>query len=866
MKTERNFDDYMCFTTSEFRSLLAKMTDEESDAIDAHANHCEACRVARDEVLDRFSEEPLIPSDQTPETDRAIAAEVSTAGDMSAFANRSPLPIIDGLQVQHKLGRGGMGLVYLATEPALERNVAVKVVGPGMDGSEGMKRFQEEKKLHASNSHPNIVNFYRESKTDDGRPCFIMEYLDGGPITQYCVDEKLPLRQRLEMFVSVCEAVQHLHTLQIVHRDLAPQNILVGTKPSPVAKIIDFGIAKNTKRQPETTDPAYASSLLGHVSYMSPEQTGGRYKEINDSRTDVYSLGVLLYELLTGSPPLTSDYARSLSDENIVKEICESVPSKVSDVLSTLESAKAHATTMQISSDELSREVEHELDWIVSKALQKAPKDRYGTAAEMAADLHVYLSGGVLEATSPTRLRRSRKWCSGNRYAAAFLGVLAVGVPLLLTAMAFGLIQQRNAIAYQQDTLKLAKENERIVTEKLATETAAKLREKQLRVEAEQLREKETQDRIKIERQASDMRTLNSVLQTVFEGFNPNLETAGDGELRTAFVGRMKNVANEIVEKQLGDNDDGVAMKEHLAETLNVFGEVGVSIELWKSIIEDQEKRKGRIHEGTLKGLLNLGRTQLRAEPADALATMIDVKEIANELYSDGSTVHDEVDHILAQAYSSAGELEQAFEIRQKLMTRFEKSEEAPAEIYIDSLNSQGMLAMRLQKYAEAEEALARAVKTGTEFLSATHPVVLTFRQNLVMAKSKQGKKEAVIEDSREILRLLESQMPEFSPPVVNAKHQLAVYLASKESHEESLDLFQEIEDGEGPLPSRFHAGMERQTIRFLFSDDKETQQSAVEKLEEMVMAMKRDLGEKHPVTQLTIKRATDYRRKFESN
>ena len=864
MKSSRAGEKFDCFSSTEYESFLADMSDEDSDAIDLHADQCDRCRANRDEVINRLSEQPPLPGVTSIDTAPSLTDKVSTFGQDAKQIADPPLPSIDGLKIEEKLGRGGMGVVYLATELALNRKVAVKVVGPGMNNAEGIKRFREEKKLHASNGHPNIATFYRESQTEDGRACFIMEYLDGGPITDYCNTNKLKLSERLAMFVMVCDAVQHLHGMPIVHRDLAPQNILVGTSPLPIAKIIDFGIAKNTERVVSTSDPAYASSLLGHVSYMSPEQTGGRYKEINDSRTDVYSLGVLLFELLTGSPPLTSESAKSLSELEIIREICETVPPKVSQIVLNDDLAKSHSASMHLSPNRLSKELDHELDYIVSTALQKSPSNRYRNVAELTSDLRVYLNGGVINQSHPSRFRRWKKWCVANRAAALFLAALAIGVPALIGTMAYGMVQQKNSLQHQSRSLELAAENERIGQEKLYAETAARLKEQSLRIEADTMREKETQSRIMIEQQASSMKTLNSVLQTVFEGFNPHLETAGDGELREALVSRMTNVAHEIVEKKLAGDDDGVRMKQHLAETLNIFGEVGPSIELWKSIVDDQDLRKGRVHRDTLVGLINLGRTELRADPKDALATLLEAKLVSDELYPKGAGEHNEVDHFLSAAYEKTGDLDNAYQIREELMRRMEKLDVAPMEIYIDSLNNQGTLATKLKKYDEAEAVFSKAIEFGTEHLSAAHPVVLTFRQNLVMAKNFLGKKKEVVKESRLILKLLKSQLPESSPPVVNARHQLAVYLATKESHDESLSLFQQIVDGDGPLPSRYHANLEIQTINFLFSDDSLAKQSAVEKLEKLQESIKLDLGAEHPVSKLAQKRAKDYRVKLE--
>ena len=332
------------------------------------------------------------------------------------------------------LGEGGMGVVYLAEqEEAIRRKVALKVIKPGMDSKRVVTRFEAERQALALLDHPNIAHVYDAGTTEAGRPYFVMEYVEGPPITDYCDKHRLTIEERLRLFQQVCEAVQHAHQKGIIHRDIKPSNILVSAEDNrPIPKIIDFGVAK-AMSQPltERTLVTEDSHLLGTPEYMSPEQADMANEDI-DTRSDIYSLGVLLYVLLTGILPFDSDTFRQGGVEHIRRIIRETDPKTPSTHLTKLgEEARNLAECRRTEVAALARCLHRELEWIPLKAMRKERAERYRSAAELADDIENYLNGWPLVAGPPGTgyklkrfVRRNRVWVGGI---AAILVVLIAG-------------------------------------------------------------------------------------------------------------------------------------------------------------------------------------------------------------------------------------------------------------------------------------------------------------------------------------------------------------------------------------------------------------------------------------------------------
>ena len=335
-------------------------------------------------------------------------------------------------QLLNQIGEGGWGIVFLAEQKEpVRRKVALKIVKPGMDTKSVVARFEAERQALALMDHPNIARVIDAGMTDGGRPFFVMELVEGIKITDYCDQHSLPTRSRLELFTQVCDAIQHAHQKGIIHRDIKPSNILVttGTDGRPAPKVIDFGVAKATGGQQLTDKTIFTARdmLIGTPAYMSPEQMSPMNADI-DTRTDIYSLGVLLYELLTGTTPFDTRELLKAGFDEVRRVIRDKEPARPSTRLSTLMKADAENFSKRHGAAPpwLIRELEGELDWIVMRALEKDRARRYATAHGLGLDVGRYLSGEPVSARPPSRLYKAHKFVARNKLACASLATILV--------------------------------------------------------------------------------------------------------------------------------------------------------------------------------------------------------------------------------------------------------------------------------------------------------------------------------------------------------------------------------------------------------------------------------------------------------
>ncbi|HEX4588396.1 MAG TPA: tetratricopeptide repeat protein, partial [Gemmataceae bacterium] len=370
---------------------------------------------------------------------------------------------------------GGMGTVFMAeqTQP-VQRKVALKLIKSGLDSRQVIARFEAERQALALMDHPHIAKVLDAGATPDGRPYFVMELVKGVPITQYCDEHHLTPRERLELFVPVCQAVQHAHQKGIIHRDVKPSNVLVCIYDGkPVPKVIDFGVAKATgPKLTERTLYTEFGSIVGTVEYMSPEQAQLDQLDI-DTRSDIYSLGVLLYELLTGSTPLERNRMKQVAILELLRLVREEEPPRPSTRLSTTEELPSIAANRGTEPKKLSGLMRGELDWIVLKALEKDRNRRYETANGLARDVERHLHDEPVLACPPSAGYRLRKFARRNKRALATAATLAVSLTLLLLGLTLGAMvyavkqgQLRRetaaglyrALLRQSDALRLARE------------------------------------------------------------------------------------------------------------------------------------------------------------------------------------------------------------------------------------------------------------------------------------------------------------------------------------------------------------------------------------------------------------------------
>jgi eukaryotic-like serine/threonine-protein kinase len=386
---------------------------------------------AGDDELRRRVERMLAAQPQLGSFLDQNAAEIVLTTHQSA-AER-PGAQIGPYKLLQQIGEGGMGAVYMAeqTRP-VRRQVALKVIKPGMDSRQVVARFEAERQALAMMDHVNIARVLDAGATESGRPYFVMELVHGVPITKYCDDNQLTPRERLELFVPVCQAIQHAHQKGVIHRDVKPSNVMITLYDGkPVPKVIDFGVAKATEqRLTERTLFTQYGALVGTLEYMSPEQAEMSALGV-DTRSDIYSLGVLLYELLTGSTPLTHKRMKEAAYAEILRMIKEEEPPKPSTRLSDSGEALASISANRHTEPaKLTKLVRGELDWIVMKTLEKDRNRRYETANGFAADVQRYLNNEAVQACPPSVSYRMRKFVRRNQrpvLAAALVALALVG-------------------------------------------------------------------------------------------------------------------------------------------------------------------------------------------------------------------------------------------------------------------------------------------------------------------------------------------------------------------------------------------------------------------------------------------------------
>ena len=556
------------------KALFVEASDLPSDARGAFLDE----RCAGDATLRSAVESLLAAHDRATGflVDPTLApAATNTIAPLIAPPDPQPRRI-GHYRLLKELGEGGFGTVWLAeqTHP-VRRQVALKVIKPGMDTKQVIARFEAERQALAILDHANIARVYDAGETDQGRPYFVMELVNGVPITKFCDDQKYDVRRRLELFVQVCQAVQHAHTKGIIHRDIKPSNVLAYRSEDgpPVIKVIDFGIAKATQqRLTEKTVFTEQRQMIGTPEYMPPEQAEMGAVDI-DTRSDVYGLGVLMYELLTGVTPFDARELRSKAFVEMQRVIREVDPLAPSTRLGRLESRGAMASARATEPSKLRKSLRGELDWIVMKCLEKDRARRYETANGLAADVLNYLSDQPVLAGPTSAAYRARKFFRRHRAGAALttaaLVIAAVVAGLYVRGIRAEQAKTRAALADAQEQRRLAEERT---------------------IEAEQA-------------------NLNT--QAVNNFLTTDLLASADPEVaqgRTISVQEAVDTASAKVHERFADHPQiEAAVRMSLANTYNNLGKAEVALEHAKEAWSIRKKELGEDRLETLRALNLIG-------------------------------------------------------------------------------------------------------------------------------------------------------------------------------------------------------------------------------------------------------------------
>ena len=624
-------------------------------------------------------------------------------------------------------GSGGFGTVYVArqTDP-VDRRVALKVLRRGLSSEQARARFDAERQALARMEHPGIARVFDAGETPDGCPFFAMEYVDGEPLTRFCVGHELSLSARLELFVAVCHAVQHAHQKGVVHRDLKPSNVLVTeVDGEPLPKVIDFGVAKAIDRPlTQLTLGSVEGQLLGTPAYMSPEQAAGEVDV--DTRADVYSLGVLLYELLTGVQPFDS---RILPLGDLFRAIAEVDPVRPSE-----RSARSGSTSGL-------RHVPSDLDWIAMRCLEKERGRRYPSANALALDVERYLAGQPVDAAPPSRLYRMRRFTRRHRVAVAMSVILLVALAAGAVGTTVGLVREKRA--NQQLSAAVRRAGEEAEHARLAEERAneeARKASSQWQV-ADAINRFVTEDLLAaVAPSAEPAKGREVLLREVLDEASDRIAAAGEPGGRFA--------DKPLVEASIRAMIGGV---------YHSLGEFEPAIPHLRRALDLREAELGFEHQDTLDSAATLGivlRLKGASEESERLLTVTHDAQAGALGTESLSALASEMQ--LGLLHLDQGRLEEAYEVLSALVERATEALGPEDELTLRAQSNLGIACGSLGRDAEAEALFRAALAGQREVLGDSHPTTLSAMGNLggfLRTRLRYEEAQALLEEAHELQR-----------------------------------------------------------------------------------------------------------------
>jgi serine/threonine protein kinase/Tfp pilus assembly protein PilF len=703
------------------------------------------------------------------------AGETAPAGSLT----EQPGARIGRYKLLRTLGEGGMGIVYLAEQQgSIRRRVALKVIKPGMDSKRVIARFEAERQALALLDHLNIANVYDAGTTEAGRPYFVMEYVKGLSITEYCDHHKLTIVERLRLFQQVCHAVHHAHQKGIIHRDIKPSNILVSTQDDKaVPKIIDFGVAKAISRPlTERTLLTEDSQLLGTPEYMSPEQADMAGEDI-DTRSDIYSLGVLLYVLLTGALPFDSDTLRTGGIEHIRRVIRETDPKTPSTRLTRLgEEARKVAESRRTEVATLAKCLHRELEWIPLKAMRKERAERYRSASELSDDIENYLKGAPLMAGPPTAGYRLRKFLL--RHKALITGiaaVMAVSVIGTIVSVTFALGQAR------------ARSELQVITNFLTNDILASVGEVKGR-------EATVADILGAASKSLEGRFKNQpkVEADICWRLSKIYRSLGDHRAAIPYLERSYQLRRE----QFGEDINPTTYtKNYLAIAYSSVGRYSEAERLFGELIEASNPKDNRALPSYRCNLACVYIEQGRYEEAEKLLRKtLESDDWDRDFWPESERIA-QYGSYLAEIYRKQGRYNEAERMYLKALEN--KSVRNPAGCTVCTLNGLGQLLLAQGRYNEAEEQFKKGIEFGNhELPGKDNPLTLQNVNSLAVLYTKQKKYEEAERLFDEVLEARKRKLGDNHPETLESKNDLAVLYKEQAKYQEAEKLLLEAIEG----------------------------------------------------------------------
>jgi len=648
--------------------------------------------------------------------------------------------VIGRYKLLEQIGEGGMAVVFMAeqTQP-FQRRVALKIIKLGMDTKQVIARFEVERQALALMDHPNIAKVHDAGTTETGRPYFVMELVRGISITKYCDQHKLNALERLELFKPVCEAVHHAHQKGIIHRDIKPSNVLVTLHDGkPVPKVIDFGIAKAVSRKlTEKTVFTHFAQLIGTPEYMSPEQAEMSGLDI-DTRTDIYSLGILLYELLTGTLPFDPETLRSAAFGEIQRIIREEEPPTPSKRLSGLgEEAKNIAESRRTDVTSLVRSLHRELEWIPLMAMRKDRTHRYRSASELADDIQNYLDGAPLIAGPESAVYRTRKFIRRNRTSvtAAALVILVFVVGFIISMYMYFEAEdsrRREAVAYAE--AKQQADISKAVNEFLNDDLLASVDPRMAKGREITVREVLDAASEKIEGKFEGKPLIEASIRQTLGGTYWNLGKYEEAELHWERSYRLRR------EHRGEEHKETLASMNNVGMLYERQGRYDEAEPLLVKSLDVKRRVLGEEHRETLVSMNNVGllyENQGRYDEAEPiLVKALEVgRRVLGEEHPDTLTCMNN----LGGLYQSQGRFDEAEPLLVKSLDiqRRILGEEHPSTLI--SINNLANFYRIQRRYDEAEPILVKALEVGRRVLGEEHPVMLIIMNNLALMYKNQG-------------------------------------------------------------------------------------------------------------------------------